>query len=51
MGSEEKGVRRLAREKCDGTLRIGMAPGVDSLNVSVAAGIIAFTLRKPGENR
>jgi 23S rRNA (guanosine2251-2'-O)-methyltransferase len=51
MGSEEKGVRRLAREKCDGTLRIGMAPGVDSLNVSVAAGIIAFCLRKPGENR
>ena len=47
LGGEEKGVRRLAREKCDGSLRIGMAPGVDSLNVSVAAGIIAFSLRKP----
>jgi len=46
LGSEEKGVRRLARERCDGALRIGMAPGVDSLNVSVAAGIIAFSLRK-----
>jgi 23S rRNA (guanosine2251-2'-O)-methyltransferase len=47
LGSEEKGVRRLARERCDGALRIPMAPGVDSLNVSVAAGIIAFSLRKP----
>lgn len=47
LGSEEKGVRRLAREKCDGALRIGMAAGIDSLNVSVAAGIIAFCLRKP----
>jgi 23S rRNA (guanosine2251-2'-O)-methyltransferase len=47
LGSEEKGVRRLARERCDGALRIGMASGVESLNVSVAAGIIAFSLRKP----
>jgi 23S rRNA (guanosine2251-2'-O)-methyltransferase len=47
LGSEEKGVRRLAREKCDGALRIRMAPQVESLNVSVAAGIIAFSLRKP----
>jgi 23S rRNA (guanosine2251-2'-O)-methyltransferase len=47
LGSEEKGVRRLALERCDGALRIRMAPGVDSLNVSVAAGIIAFSLRKP----
>jgi len=45
-GSEEKGVRRLAREKCDGAIRIGMATGAESLNVSVAAGIIAFSLRK-----
>ena len=47
LGGEEKGVRRLAREKCDGAVRIGMAPGAESLNVSVAAGIIAFSLRKP----
>ena len=47
LGGEDKGVRRLAREKCDGALRIGMAAGVESLNVSVAAGIIAFSLRKP----
>ncbi len=47
LGSEEKGIRRLAREKCDGVVRIGMAASVDSLNVSVAAGIIAYSLRKP----
>jgi len=46
LGSEEKGIRRLARERCDGVLRIPMAPGVESLNVSVAAGIIAFSIRK-----
>jgi len=47
LGSEERGVRRLARERCDGALRIPMAPGVESLNVSVAAGIIAYSIRKP----
>lgn len=47
LGSEEKGIRRLARERCDGVLRIGMAPGAESLNVAVAAGIIAYALRKP----
>ncbi|MBE0568386.1 MAG: 23S rRNA (guanosine(2251)-2'-O)-methyltransferase RlmB [Deltaproteobacteria bacterium] len=51
LGSEEKGIRRLALEKCDGAVRIGMASGVDSLNVSVAAGIIAFAMGKPPESR
>lgn len=51
LGSEEKGIRRLALEKCDGALRIGMAPGMDSLNVSVAAGIFAFSLGKSSESR
>jgi 23S rRNA (guanosine2251-2'-O)-methyltransferase len=46
LGSEEKGVRRLARERCDGAVRIPMAPGVESLNVSVAAGIIAYSIKK-----
>jgi 23S rRNA (guanosine2251-2'-O)-methyltransferase len=45
LGSEEHGVRKLVREKCDGTVRIPMEPGVDSLNVGVAAGIFAFHLR------
>jgi len=47
LGSEEKGVRRLARERCDGAVRIPMAPGTESLNVSVVAGIIAYSIRKP----
>ncbi|MCL1927046.1 MAG: 23S rRNA (guanosine(2251)-2'-O)-methyltransferase RlmB [Syntrophorhabdaceae bacterium] len=51
LGSEEKGIRRLALEKCDAKLQIGMAPGMDSLNVSVAAGIFAFALAVPGESR
>lgn len=46
LGSEEKGIRRLARERCDGSVRIPMAPGAESLNVSVAAGIIAYSIRK-----
>ena len=47
LGSEEKGIRRLARDRCDGAVRIPMAPGAESLNVSVAAGIIAYSIRKP----
>jgi len=46
LGSEEKGIRRLARERCDGAVRIPMAPGAESLNVSVAAGILAYSIRK-----
>jgi 23S rRNA (guanosine2251-2'-O)-methyltransferase len=46
LGSEETGIRRLVREMCDGNIRIAMEPGVDSLNVSVAAGIIGWSLRK-----
>jgi 23S rRNA (guanosine2251-2'-O)-methyltransferase len=46
LGSEEKGIRRLARDRCDGAVRIPMAPGAESLNVSVAAGIIAYSIRK-----
>lgn len=42
MGSEESGMRRLTREKCDAVVRIPMAKGVESLNVSVAAGISLF---------
>jgi 23S rRNA (guanosine2251-2'-O)-methyltransferase len=51
LGSEENGIRRLAQEKCDGAVRIGMATGVDSVNVSVAAGIIAYSLGRSPESR
>ncbi|HEY3491297.1 MAG TPA: 23S rRNA (guanosine(2251)-2'-O)-methyltransferase RlmB [Candidatus Deferrimicrobiaceae bacterium] len=45
MGSEEKGVRRLVHDTCDGSVRIEMEPGMESLNVSVAAGILGHALR------
>jgi len=42
LGGEGRGLRRLARETCDVVLRIPLAPGVESLNLSVAAGVGLF---------
>jgi len=42
MGAEEKGMRRLTREGCDGLIKIPMAGEVSSLNVSVATGVCLF---------
>jgi 23S rRNA (guanosine2251-2'-O)-methyltransferase len=42
MGSEGKGISRLLKEKCDTMVSIPMAGHVDSLNVSVAAGILMY---------
>ncbi len=42
MGAEEKGLRRLTRENCDGLVKLPMAGSVSSLNVSVATGICLF---------
>ena len=47
LGSEGKGLRRLVKEKCDALISIPMAGQIDSLNVSVAGGIIlAETFRQ-----
>jgi 23S rRNA (guanosine2251-2'-O)-methyltransferase len=42
MGSEGKGVRRLVRENCDAVISIPMRGHLNSLNVSVATGVVLF---------
>ncbi len=42
LGSEGSGMRALTARLCDATVRIPMQGSVDSLNVSVAAGILLF---------
>ena len=42
IGSEGEGVSRLVKEKCDFVTSIPMKGDIDSLNASVAAGILSF---------
>ena len=42
IGSEGKGMRDLTAKKCDHTIRIPMKGQVESLNVSVACGVVLY---------
>ena len=44
IGSEGEGVSRLVKEKCDMTAAIPMRGDIDSLNASVAAGVLAYEI-------
>ncbi len=42
LGAEHRGIRRLVREKCDALIRFPMLGRIESLNVSVAAGLSLY---------
>lgn len=44
IGSEGEGVGRLVKEKCDMTAAIPMKGNIDSLNASVAAGVLGYEI-------
>ena len=44
LGNEGEGVTRLVKETCDFTARIPMNGDIDSLNASVAAGVLAYEI-------
>ena len=44
IGNEGDGVSRLVREKCDFIASIPMKGDIDSLNASVAAGVLAYEI-------
>jgi len=51
MGSEGTGLARLVAERCDALVYIPMRGRVDSLNVSVAAGILLYEAVRQRESR
>lgn len=44
IGNEGEGVSRLVKENCDMTARVPMKGDIDSLNASVAAGVLAYEI-------
>jgi 23S rRNA (guanosine2251-2'-O)-methyltransferase len=49
MGSEGSGLHRLVAENCDALVKIPMYGKIESLNVSVAAGVVLFEARRQRE--
>ena len=50
IGNEGEGVSRLVREKCDYIASIPMKGDIDSLNASVAAGVLSYEIVRQREN-
>ncbi|MDR2543450.1 MAG: 23S rRNA (guanosine(2251)-2'-O)-methyltransferase RlmB [Treponema sp.] len=46
LGSEGSGISRLLRERCDGMAGIPSVGRIDSLNVSVAAGVLLYEVQR-----
>jgi len=46
LGGEGSGISRLLRERCDGFAGIPSRGRIDSLNVSVAAGVLLYEIRR-----
>lgn len=51
VGNEGSGVSRLVREKCDFIVSIPMKGDIDSLNASVAAGVLSFEIVRQRMNQ
>lgn len=50
VGNEEKGIRRLTAENCDILVNIPMKGRIQSLNVSVATGVLLFEIQRQRNN-
>jgi len=51
VGAEGQGLRRLVRETCDRLVRIPMGGAVESLNASVACGVVLFEAARQRRHR
>jgi len=52
LGGEDKGIRRLVRERCDYIVSLPLMGRINSLNVSVAAGVLLYEVlrQRRGKN-
>ena len=51
MGSEGTGISRLLKQQCDSIVSIPTCGKIDSLNVSVATGVLLYEIYRQSVNR